>query len=566
MNLSELRHTLETQIREAQLPEALQSLLEKLPDGAELYRIVSALISRLNAANKERYRNTITFEAYQLRVDQIAADFFDLLAGMTEADFEAKPLGAKPKTGKQGSVLYRVPNLMEIQKPTRCTIRVAVDEEAILENILLDEHVEIKSRVEISDVMSAELLDPEGASFQISPLNSRTQLVKDSGFTEWNFNVTPLVSGVHQLLVKVSIMEVVPGFAEPIPREVSVLETVTIVTPSRANEAGAAPGASPAAPAPEAFKTTGQSFGFQSSATSGGNFEINYSKAAETQIPSPAPATAPASKSASQNGLKSLAILLAFLVLAPAATWALTPAQTRDWWVASVKDSPEAYAAYIEQYEGKGSPYLEKAYFFKAERTDQLADLRSYQEKYQFQGRYASQVASRINTHEIRAVESIRNQPDASKIRQFVLDFPETERLTELKQAVETRTENRQELLAEVEDAYVAAVATRPTESKVAAYLRDFPEPKRLQEIDAAARTKPEVFSRVQPALEDAYLKKMEQNPTQIQSDQYLEKFPQPVRKTRFEKILEQKPELKKDASIKMRRLEEARRLERSGM
>ncbi|MFN0037655.1 MAG: hypothetical protein ACKVUS_21545, partial [Saprospiraceae bacterium] len=222
--LAELRQNLEAQIRENQLPEALNALLAQLPDGSETQRIVSALIARLNAANKERYRQTISMEEYSRLVSQVRADFLDLLGGLAEADFlpaeASKKEAIAGKTAKRGSVLYRVPHIMPIQKPTRCTIRVAVDEEAILENIVLDEHVEIKSRVEISDVMSAELVDPQGGTFQITPLNTRTQLVRDTGFTEWNFSVTPLREGVHQLLVKVSIMEIVPGYAEPIPREV----------------------------------------------------------------------------------------------------------------------------------------------------------------------------------------------------------------------------------------------------------------------------------------------------------------------------------------------------------
>ncbi|MFN0216601.1 MAG: hypothetical protein ACKVT2_20260, partial [Saprospiraceae bacterium] len=112
--LTELRQSLEAQIREGQLPEALNALLGQLPNGSELYRVVSALIARLNAANKERYRNTIDMDEYQRRVDQVSADFFDLLAGLTEEDFlpavaEASS-GKTNKKAKVGNVLYRVPH------------------------------------------------------------------------------------------------------------------------------------------------------------------------------------------------------------------------------------------------------------------------------------------------------------------------------------------------------------------------------------------------------------------------------------------------------------------------
>lgn len=540
--LAELRQQLEAQIRDGQLPEALKALLDKLPEGSETYKIVSALIARLNAANKARFRNTISSEEYQRRVDQVSADAFDLLGGLQEADFS--PSSAKTtvgKAGKQGSVLYRVPDVMRVQKPTRCTIRVAVDEDAILENLVLDEHVEVKPKVEISDVMSAELLDPEGGTFQISPLNARTQLVKETGYTEWNFNVIPLIEGVHQLLVKVSILEVVPGFSEPIPREVSVMETVTIVTES------AVPSEAPS----KDFKATGETFGFQQSSNAQPSSEIHAAKAAEpAKSPSVEPPKsmepdAPTSSRMSQP-LRALAVLLAFLVIVPAATWAFVPAPTLDWWITSVQDTPESYAEYIQEYEKKGSPHLEKAFFYKAEATGQLADLRAYQEKFQQGGRFEGRILGKIAVLESKSLESIKTDPDTLKIRRFASEFPETERLTEVKQAVEARAEHRQELLKAVENAYVSTVKTKPSETKIVAYLRDFPKQERLSEVEAAARTKPEVFQKVQPILEDAYLKKMEQNSKDVSPEQFLEKFPEPVRREKFEKVLEQKPGLKK--------------------
>ncbi len=559
--LPELRQNLEAKIREGHLPDALNTLLAELSDDSETYRIVSALLARLNLSNKERYRNTISSEEYQRRIDQVSADFFDLLAGLAEGDFVAKPVSVRATAGKQGSVLYSVPNTMPIQKPTRCTIRVAVDEDSILENIVLDENMEVKSRVEISDVMSAELLDAAGGAFQISALNARTQLVKEAGYTEWNFNVTPLIEGVHQLLVKVSIMEIVPGFAEPIPREISLMETVTIVTDLfSAPEAAAKTKAAPSADPSSAFKASGQTFGFQSTQSQQGLYEVKYSKAVVE-----APVTSESKSWSSNRGLRAMALFLAFLVLAPAATWAIVPEPTRDWWVASVKDTPDAYENYIQKYEAKGSAQLEKAFFYRAETSGRLADLRAYQHKYQQTGKYEAKVSSRVAALESKSLENIRERPAQTNIRQFVADFPETERLTEVKKAVDSRAENRQELLAEVENAYVTSVKSRPTETKVLAYLRDFPKQERLNEVEAAVRARPEVFEKVQPMLEDAYLKQMEQNPTPKQAGEYLDKFPQPVRREKFEQILEKKPTVRKKVKEKMRKMEEAKQDEGNG-
>lgn len=553
--VAQFRQQLEAWIREDQLFDALNALLETLPHGTENHQIVSAFVARLNAANKERRLGTIAIEEHARLVAQVRADLFELIGGLKEADFNAdtaaKPNAAIEKTGKQGVVLYRVPGVMKVRIPTRCTIRVAVDDEAILQNIVYDEHVELHAKVEISDVMSAELLDPENSTFQITALNARTQLVKDTGYTEWNFSVLPLREGVHQLLVKVSILEKVEGFADPIPRDVSLMETVTIITES-------------AAPADRGgeddFKPSGQTFAFHGSATMPGGFHAPSSKAAEAPPPIYAPTqSAPATRSSTYN-LRPLALFLAFLVLVPAATWAFTPPATRDWWVANFKGSTEAFAAYIEEYAKTGSPYLEKAYFRKAETSGRLADLRTYQQQFP-QGKYRKMVVDKVYALETKAIENIRQQPDNLKIRRFAADFPESERLSELKQVVETRSENRRELLAAVEDAYVVSIREKPTEAKVAAYLRDFPDQTRLEEVESAARANPQVFSRVQPVLEDAYLKKMENRPTEAQAEQYLQKFPDPMQRQKFERILDKKPDLKKKAVDKIEK-EKARRQE----
>ncbi len=294
--LPELRRELEQHLVE-DLPTAINALKTLLPEGSEKYRLLSTLLARLNDANKERFRNTISMEEYQRRCDQVRADFFDLLPMLEESDFDPQTSKAKsdnkPAT-KTGSVLYRIPDVMPIRKATRCVIRVAIDEESLLDNILLDEHVQVKSKIEVSDVMSAELLDPDDGAFRITTMNARTQLVRDGGYTEWLFSVTPLREGVHQLLVKVSIMEVVPGFPEPVPRDVSVLETVTIVTE------GVAPEEAEDAP----MKTAGLSLAF-----SGGNPNQAVFGGKPTEPPSRVPAPGIPGSVLAQGGRKFIALL-----------------------------------------------------------------------------------------------------------------------------------------------------------------------------------------------------------------------------------------------------------------
>src|SRR5690606_27038024 len=113
------------------------------------------------------------------------------------------------------------------------------------------------------------------------------------------------------------------------------------------------------------------------------------------------PATVSRAPSAMPRGLRALAFFLAFLLVGSTATWAFTPPPTRDWWVASLKDSAEAYAGYIEKYkDSDATQHLEKAYFRKADKTDALADLRAYQREYPA-GQFREQVTEKVTTLEI---------------------------------------------------------------------------------------------------------------------------------------------------------------------
>ena len=140
-----------------------------------------------------------------------------------------------------GNVLYRVPHSMALGKASICTIRVAIDEDTILEDIIIDKDTRLKERIEVSERMRAELVDTENQAFNILSLNAKDQLVQPTGYTQWLFRVTPLLEGEHQLLVKVSILEFDPNTKEYVPRDVSVLETVMVTSVSQFNEEEEAP-------------------------------------------------------------------------------------------------------------------------------------------------------------------------------------------------------------------------------------------------------------------------------------------------------------------------------------
>lgn len=237
MPLNQPLTTIQRELRELiaeDFAAALLRLKELLPDAAEKQADVTSLLGRLNDSNKKYARNIISNEEYQREKDRIRADFYELVRGLEDYDFEEvaaqKPHPDGKNVPKTGSVLYRIPHRMLLQKSTRCVVRVAVDEDAIVENITLDDDVRQRHRLLVSDAMEAQLLDPSGGeNFFITSPNVVRQLVRDTGYTEWLFYVTPLHEGTHELIVKVSVLENVPNIGL-VPREVTLEETVQIVT------------------------------------------------------------------------------------------------------------------------------------------------------------------------------------------------------------------------------------------------------------------------------------------------------------------------------------------------
>ncbi|MFN0015125.1 MAG: SUMF1/EgtB/PvdO family nonheme iron enzyme [Saprospiraceae bacterium] len=441
------------------LAAALSALRDLLPEGTDRHAQTLAMQGRLKDANKERIRNTIAPDEYQRRVDTVRADCYDLISALEPADLE--PPAAAPRAdgrpaARTGSVLYRIPHRMPLQKPVICTIRVAVDEDAILEDIVLDDDVRMRPRVEVSDMMRAELLDPAaGAVFTIRPLSEGEQLVREQGYTQWLFRVTPMAAGEHQLLVKVSMMEYNPQLGRYVPHEVSVLETVTIVTGEAATDEGE-------------MKATGERLALGPTAagvTPPGDEILE-------RFPPPAPpagAAPPTKKSIDQDSaimpqgmpqsvvempapplprksapLRSVAFGLLFLIVGSAVTWAVTPLSTRDWWVASLSDSAESYTEYIREYSLNTGPTvrqrLEKAYWRKAEHTGELADLRAYLAAFP-EGEKREQVLQKIDLLEVAALDRISQQPEVESVRAFLKTFPDSKRMEDVALAAKTRPE-----------------------------------------------------------------------------------------------------------------------------
>lgn len=207
-NLEQLQKDLLLRIARG-MGDVLKKLQELLPLESTRAAELIQLQSRLQEANKAKIRGTISQHELDLRYNRIRDDLIELIQSLQVADF-SENIGGNRK-GRQGSLLYNLPDQMKVSKETKCVIRLAYDENVIISNIELQPSVVLKT-VRIAAVMQAELLDPAGEpAFSIRSLSSEEQFLEEEEYTEWIFYVTPLKAGIHPLLIKISVVEIVQG-------------------------------------------------------------------------------------------------------------------------------------------------------------------------------------------------------------------------------------------------------------------------------------------------------------------------------------------------------------------
>jgi len=448
------------------LPGTLVELTNALPEGGVRHIEVQQLRAKYNQANKDNRVGKLTTDEHRIEKDRIRSSTFELIRELCEDDFRAST-PAKPDVGggrRRGDVLYRVPGRMSIGKAAMCKIRVAVEEDAIFDDLELDEDVRVKNRVEVSKFMDAELIDPGNNVFTVMPLSNRRQLIRDVGYTEWLFKVTPNVPGKHELLVKVSMMEYVKKLGEFVPKEIAVLETVTIV--SEEAEEDEVP----------AFKSTGESV-------------LIESASGQTPV---SPGTRQAAKTGKTARGRISALLLVLLMATTTATWALTPPPKRDWWIARIQDQPEAYNRYINTYSNtpEAVGYVQDAYYFKAEKTDELVDWRACQRVFADAGKHAREVQDNIRRIESRRLVMLLQQPDANTLRSFIADFPESDQLPKISEKLAGKITPGDERYTLLEDAMISSIRQgRDMDSTIIrAFMRDFSKSVRRGEVEARLR------------------------------------------------------------------------------
>jgi len=98
-----------------------------------------------------------------------------------------------------GHLVFEPSKNMTVNVPEEVVVRIAKKE--TMDNLKRGFAEEAKVRIEeieVADCMSVDLTGEKGV-FDIEPITPKEQVIADTGYTEWQWWVTPLEEGVHNL-------------------------------------------------------------------------------------------------------------------------------------------------------------------------------------------------------------------------------------------------------------------------------------------------------------------------------------------------------------------------------
>ncbi|MBN7810974.1 toll/interleukin-1 receptor domain-containing protein [Algoriphagus sp. H41] len=174
----------------------------KILEELDLYADIRGAIDDL--AGKIGNMNTLSLETMR---ERNYLPLLDALRG--SASPTPTPDGPSRKEGK---VLYHIPGMMQLDRWTRCTVRLAWEEIYLREGITIPkDELQIES-IRLAEVMQVALTEGrDGHHFEIKALNNEEQFIFGDDFTEWLFDVKPLALGSFTLILRITLIHIIQG-------------------------------------------------------------------------------------------------------------------------------------------------------------------------------------------------------------------------------------------------------------------------------------------------------------------------------------------------------------------
>ena len=197
-------------IADGKTEDALHWLREKISDyDTTILTDATILESRFqNAKSDCVIKGILAREDYDRTVAQVNFAILELLEKIEKTTI-LLPNASKNKSS--GRILHNIPGIMPLGRESRCIVRIAFDEETLTRDFQLTKDTVIQS-VRIAEVMGVELLDfNETPAFQIRTITEEEQFLASDDFTQWIFQVKPIIEGKFPLTLKVAVIEEIDG-------------------------------------------------------------------------------------------------------------------------------------------------------------------------------------------------------------------------------------------------------------------------------------------------------------------------------------------------------------------
>ncbi|HSF56239.1 MAG TPA: toll/interleukin-1 receptor domain-containing protein [Algoriphagus sp.] len=173
----------------------------KVQEDINLYTDIRGAVDDL--AGKLSNMNTLTLEIMRSKKYQ---PLLDALLEKTSSATTPKP------SKKEGKVLYHIPGMMQVEKWTRCTVRLAWEEILLTEGLRIPENERMIESIRLGNVMQVSLNEGrDGQNFEIKALNHEEQVIEEDEATQWLFDVKPLSVGDFILILRVTLVQIIEG-------------------------------------------------------------------------------------------------------------------------------------------------------------------------------------------------------------------------------------------------------------------------------------------------------------------------------------------------------------------
>jgi hypothetical protein len=124
-----------------------------LPETSAKWNSLLQLEAAYKTLRTQFIDGTLSNQDYALAENKLRKRLLEFIDSLEADDFAPAAKRSRLREDhkvRQGHVLYRTPHQMQVDKETRCLVRIAFDKAMLLEDLQLDEDTKVRSEVRIS--------------------------------------------------------------------------------------------------------------------------------------------------------------------------------------------------------------------------------------------------------------------------------------------------------------------------------------------------------------------------------------------------------------------------------